>query len=571
MQALGNNTTQPIGIVHQPPRGRGQARGCNGLGRGQRILARGVGHTKVRQPPLVYAARRREDGDAPNVITGTFFIYNVSYTALINIGSTHSYIAYTVSKKLGILVDSTTSDVIVLSPLGQSIRVNILFRDVSLEGPGAIFLTDLMELPFGEFDLILGTNWLVKHRVSLDCATKRVVLRTSEDSEVVVIEEHRNYLSNVISALRAKKLVRKICEAYLAYINVSDSGDSLVKDIRIVKEFLDIFLEELPGLPLNLEVEFRIELLPGTTLVSIAPYRMSLKELGELKAQIQVLLDRGFILPSVSPWGAPILVDPRKIEAVLDWKQPKTGMPFNWTDAQQESFEKLKTVLTKALILIQPESRKEFTVYSDSSHIKGKQIEDESLGLRCRQVEIVNIEDFGLNSEGVLYFRRRICVSKDTELSWEDYLPLAEFAYNNSYQSSIQMAPYEALYGHRCRTPSRWTELGELHVLGPELVSDTEDKRVGPVAYNLELPLELDQIYDVFHVSMLRHYRSDPTHIVPIEEIEARPDLTFEEEPVQVLERDVKVLRRNSIPLVKVLWRNHSSEDAMRQQYPHLF
>ncbi|XP_016676592.1 uncharacterized protein [Gossypium hirsutum] len=85
-----------------------------------------------------------------------------------------------------------------------------------------------------------------------------------------------------------------------------------------------------------------------------------------------------------------------------------------------------------------------------------------------------------------------------------------------------------------------------------------------------ELPPKLDQIHDMFHVSMLRHYHSDPTHVVPIEEIEVRLDLIFEEEPVQVLDREVKVLRRKSIPLAKVLWRNHSSkqvtwepEDAM--------
>ncbi|KAK5771447.1 hypothetical protein PVK06_047651 [Gossypium arboreum] len=204
--------------------------------------------------------------------------------------------------------------------------------------------------------------------------------------------------------------------------------------------------------------------------------------------------------------------------------------------------------------------------------------------------------------------------------SWEDYLPLAEFAYNNSYQASIQMAPYEALYGRRCRTPTCWTELGERRVLGPELVAGTESKvklirgrlkeasdrqksyadlkrkeiefavgdmvflkvspwkkilrfgkkgklsprfigpyrivkRVGPVAYQLELPPEL--------------------HLA---EIEVQSDLTFEEEPVQILDRDVKMLRRKSVPLVKVLWRNHGKEKAtweteevMRQQYPQLF
>ncbi|XP_016747039.1 uncharacterized protein [Gossypium hirsutum] len=167
------------------------------------------------------------------------------------------------------------------------------------------------------------------------------------------------------------------------------------------------------------------------------------------------------------------------------------------------------------------------------------------------------------------------------------------------------MAPYEALYGRRCCTFTCWTELGEWRVLGPELVSNTEDKvspwkkilrfgqkgklsrrfigpysvlkRMGPVAYQLELPPELGRIHDVFYISMLRRYCSDPTDIVPVKEIEVRPSLTFKEEPVQILDRDVKGLRRKPIPLVKVLWRNHGSEEAMwepkealRQQYPHL-
>ncbi|XP_052881007.1 uncharacterized protein LOC128289333 [Gossypium arboreum] len=162
------------------------------------------------------------------------------------------------------------------------------------------------------------------------------------------------------------------------------------------------------------------------------------------------------------------------------------------------------------------------------------------------------------------------------------------------------MAPYEALYGQRCQTPTCWTELGKQRVLGPELVADTEDKvlrfghkgklstrfirpyrvarRIGPVAYQLELPPELGQIHDLFHVSMLRRYRSDPSHAMAIEEIEVRPNLTFKEEPIQIIGRDVKVLRRKSVPLVKVLWRNHRVEEAtwqleetMRHQHPQWF
>ncbi|XP_052482945.1 uncharacterized protein LOC128036111 [Gossypium raimondii] len=82
------------------------------------------------------------------------------------------------------------------------------------------------------------------------------------------------------------------------------------------------------------------------------------------------------------------------------------------------------------------------------------------------------------------------------------------------------------------------------------------------VFLKLELPLELDRIHNVFHVSMLRRYQSDSSHVVSVEEIEVRPDLIFEEEPVQILDRDVKILMRKPIPLVKVLWWNHGIEEA---------
>ncbi|XP_017632884.1 uncharacterized protein LOC108475432 [Gossypium arboreum] len=78
-------------------------------------------------------------------------------------------------------------------------------------------------------------------------------------------------------------------------------------------------------------------------------------------------------------------------------------------------------------------------------------------------------------------------------------------------------------------------------------------KRVRPVVYQLKLPPELDHIHDVFHISMLRRYRFDPSHVVPVEEIEVRPELMFEEEPVQILDQDIKVLIRKSKSLVKVL------------------
>ncbi|KAA3473658.1 Gag protease polyprotein [Gossypium australe] len=138
-------------------------------------------------------------------------------------------------------------------------------------------MANLMELPFGE-----------------------VVVRTKDDVEVIMIGGHQDYLSNVISALIAEKLVQKGSEAYLAYVSTTASGNSLIGEIKTMRDFLDVFPIQLLGLPPDQEVEFGIEFLSGTALVSIAPYRMALEELVELKAQLQELLDCGFIRPSVS-------------------------------------------------------------------------------------------------------------------------------------------------------------------------------------------------------------------------------------------------------------------------------
>ncbi|KAL0553650.1 hypothetical protein IC582_007550 [Cucumis melo] len=227
--------------------------------------------------------------------------------------------------------------------------------------------------------------------------------------------------------------------------------------------------------------------------------------------------------------------------------------------------------------------------------------------------------------------------------SWDTHLPLMEFAYNNNYQSSIGMAPYEALYGRPCRTPVCWNEVGERKLVGPELVQITTNniklirenlrkaqdrqksyadkrrrnlefqvgdqvflklspwrgvirfgrkgklssryigpyqitERVGPAAYRLELPIELARIHDVFHVSMLKKYIPDPSHVLQDQPVELKEDLSYVEELVQILDRKEQVLRNKTIPLIKVLWRHHGAEEAtwepeyqMKKSYPILF
>ncbi|GKE71524.1 putative reverse transcriptase domain-containing protein, partial [Tanacetum coccineum] len=158
----------------------------------------------------------------------------------------------------------------------------------------------------------------------------------------------------------------------------------------------------------------------------------------------------------------------------------------------------------------------------------------------------------------------RACVL-DFEGSWDVHLPLVEFSYNNSYHSSVRCALFEALYGRKCHSPIMWAEVGEGQLIGPELVQETTkkisqikdrlkaardrqkryaDKRrkplefsVGPVAYRLNFPEELNGVHDMFHVSNLKKCLADPTLQVPLDEIQVDAKLNFVEEPVEILER----------------------------------
>ena len=124
--------------------------------------------------------------------------------------------------------------------------------------------------------------------------------------------------------MSASKMLRKVCQGYLAFVVDRSQEGTRLEDIPIVKEFPDVFPNDISGLPPDREVEFTIDLIPGTEPISIPPYRMSPAELRELKAQLEELLSKGFIRPSISPWGAPVLFVKKKDESLrlcIDYRQ----------------------------------------------------------------------------------------------------------------------------------------------------------------------------------------------------------------------------------------------------------
>nr|GEZ52431.1 putative reverse transcriptase domain-containing protein [Tanacetum cinerariifolium] len=211
----------------------------------------------------------------------------------------------------------------------------------------------------------------------------------------------------------------------------------------------------------------------------------------------------------------------------------------------------------------------------------------------------------------------RACVI-DFSKGWVKHLPLCEFSYNNSYYASIKAAPYEALYGRKCRSPVCWAKVGEAQLTGLELIQETTEKIVlikqriqaaedrqksyanlkrkpiefeiedrvmlkvlaknGKVAYRLELPQELRRVHHNFQVSNLKKCYADELLVMPLEGIHVDDKLQFVEEPVEIMEQEIKKLKRSRIPLVKVWWNSRRGpeftwerEDSFKQKYPQLF
>ncbi|XP_073153119.1 uncharacterized protein [Henckelia pumila] len=167
---------------------------------------------------------------------------------------------------------------------------------------------------------------------------------------------------------------------------------------------------------------------------------------------------------------------------------------------------------------------------------------------------------------------------------WHDHLALVEIAYNNGYHSSIGMSPLEALYGRRCRTPLFWDEIGERQVEGPQMIQQMNDavemirKRIKAVQDRQASYANSECFHDVFHVSLLRQYMADDSHILHPTEVQLDQDLSYVVRQLRILDRKDKVLRNKRIPLVIVQWQHRGTEEEtweleirMRADHPELF
>jgi hypothetical protein len=236
-----------------------------------------------------------EAQEAPNVVIGMFLVNDTSVVVLFDSGASHSFISTIYVGKHNLPLALLKCQMIVSSP-GGDMPTRQLCSKVNVKIRGVDFVANLIILESKGIDVILGMDWLSKHKVLIYCAKKSIKVTTPEGNKMEFVTE---------------PLVTTKGVANRVMVNQMDSSQG--SEVPMVNELPDVFLEGFPGMPLDRDIEFVIELKPSITPIYKTPYRMTTPELSELKEHIKELLEKEFIHPSSSPWGAPVIFVLKKV------------------------------------------------------------------------------------------------------------------------------------------------------------------------------------------------------------------------------------------------------------------
>nr|GEW64370.1 reverse transcriptase domain-containing protein [Tanacetum cinerariifolium] len=484
-----------------------------------------------------------------------------------------------------------------------------------------------MPIKLGSFNVVIGMDWLSKYHAKSICDEK--VVHIPIDGETLIIQGDRTQVME------------------------QKSEDKRLKNIPVVREFSDVFPDDLPGLPSVRQEEFQIDLIPRVE--PVAPQVMEQKSEDKRLKNIPVVREFSDVFPDDLP-GLPsvrqeefqidspaIIRDFSKIAKYLTELTQK-NKKYIWGEDQETAFQLLKQKLCKALILALPKGNDDFVVYCDASHQEyvGKCLTCFRVKAKCQKPSslVVQLEipmwkweritiDFvsklpktsnghdtiwvivnrltksthfiptrvtdSMETPTRLYIKEiisrhgvpisvildhdshftsifwqslqnalgtqlnmstayhpetdgqsertiqtlkdmlRACVI-DFRKGWEKHLPLVDFSYNNSYHASIKAAPFEELYGRKCRSPICWAEIGDVQHTGPKIIHETTEKIV--------------QIRQCLQAKCL----SNESLVILMKELRLDDKLNFVEELVEVMDREVKQLKQSLISIVKVRW-----------------
>nr|GEX07599.1 hypothetical protein [Tanacetum cinerariifolium] len=417
-----------------------------------------------------------EGGTNPdsNVVTGTFLLNNCYASMLFDSGADRSFVSNTFSDLLDV-VPSTL--------------------DTS-------YVVELADGRLGSFDVIIGMDWLAKYHALIVCDEKVVRIPYGDETQ---------------------KYTQKGCHDYLAQVTSKKAEDKSeekrLEDVPIVREFLEVFPEDLPGLPPARQVEFQINLVPGAAPVARAPYRLAPAEMQELSTQLQELFDRGFIRPSSSPWGAPVLFVKKKdgFFGCVSTTEEEMYVKFSKCEFWLSKVKFLGHVIDSEGIHVDPAK---IEAIKDWKVGRGSDAKGESHSLRIPPTQ---------GSQEELYHTRprawcgSVCL-EDVETLSVRYKDLKKLYWWPDMKAEI------TTFVNKCLTCAK---------VKIEYQKQSE---------------QLSRVHSTFHVSKLKKYMADEPLAIPLDEIQVDDKLNFIEEPVEIMDREVKRLKQSRILIVKVRW-----------------
>ncbi|XP_016178016.1 uncharacterized protein LOC107620357 [Arachis ipaensis] len=268
------------------------------------------------QQGQVFAMYAQDAAKADPLMRGICLIGDKTLVVLYDNGASHSFISFDKVEELGLKVSELAFDLHVHT-LYQTVMTRSGCRQVGFKLENREFIYDLICLPMVWLEMILGFDWMSKNRVLLDCFERSIRFMPEGENEAVVAKGY--YLNSTMVICSGEE-----CQGYiLLAANALGDAENLDR-ISVVRDFPEVFPEDILEFPPQREIEFAIDLVQGAEPVSIAPYRMAPIELAELKAQLEDLLNKRFIRPSVSSWGAPILLVKKKdggMRLCVDYRQ----------------------------------------------------------------------------------------------------------------------------------------------------------------------------------------------------------------------------------------------------------
>ncbi|KAF5802176.1 putative nucleotidyltransferase, Ribonuclease H [Helianthus annuus] len=260
----------------------------------------------------VFQMNVQEATQNDNVITGMFLINDVFARVLFDSGADKSFVDSKFCELLGLPVKALSAKYEVELADGTLETVSTVLDGCAISIRNHSFPLSLLPFKLAGFDVVLlGMDWLSHNQAQIVCSRRQVIIKTPSGESLAIQGDTRHGLPEQVSMLKASQCLKNGCVIYMAQVTI-DEQKPKIEDTPVISEYPEVFPEELPGLPPDRQVEFKIDIIPGAAPIARAPYRLAPTEMKELRTQLDDLLAKGFIRPSSSPWGAPILFVKKK-------------------------------------------------------------------------------------------------------------------------------------------------------------------------------------------------------------------------------------------------------------------